>query len=487
MVEKEQIIYDLNIQNILEDWKPEDAIREFISNALDETKLSQTNQEPNIFKDSDGLWHIRDYGRGLKPNSFIQNESEEKLNRNDMIGKFGIGLKDAIATLVRNKISFYILADQERYDAEYRIKTGGSNELTIHMVASPIPKTQRIQGTDVIIACTDQQIQNAKEKFSQYGSMKVLASTDLGEIIQKPFFGPAKIYFNGLEIAQEEDFIFSYNITKPTLQLKKSLNRERKNVGKTAYAKRIQDMYKNLEEKAVMDILLDHIIDRDFSLSELEYSEIMASVLQWSAQDSQASQDKVFVSQSFMEKNPSMIADISERQDKKIVILPDTSYKKIETFNKNTQNAKNFAYGQNTINTFDQIMRTEEENFNPEVISFSDLTKKEKNVFKLAQAIVNKVSRPHQFKAIKVAQSLYSYEEGSQTIGLWSPKDQTIYIRRDQLNSSSAFLGTLLHEITHAQTGTYDVTRAFESSLSQVIGHLAASLVDPNVSLSSIL
>lgn len=484
MVEKDQIIYDLNIQNILEDWKPEDAIREFISNALDETKLSHTKQEPNIFKDSDGLWHIRDYGRGLKPNSFIQNENEEKLNRNDMIGKFGIGLKDAIATLVRNKISFYILADQERYEAEYRIKAGGSNELTIHMVASPLPKGQKIQGTDVVMRCTDQQIQNAKGKFSQYDSMKVLASTDLGEIIQKPFFGPAKIYFNGLEIAQEENFIFSYNITKPTLQLKKALNRERKNVGKTAYAKRIQDMYKNLEEKAVMDILLDHIIDRDFSQSELDYSEVMASVLQWSAQDSQTNRDKVFVSQSFMENHPSMIADVSERQDKKIVILPDTSYKKIETFNKNTQDSSTSAYGQNTINTFDQILRIEEENFNPEVISFSDLAEKEQKVFKLAQNIVDKVSQPHYFKAIKVAQSLYSYEEGAQAVGLWDSREQTIYIRRDQLNSSSAFLGTLIHEIIHAQTGKYDATRAFESFLTQVIGQLASGLVDPNASIS---
>ena len=45
-------------------------------------------------------WHVKDFGRGLKYEHLTQNENEEKLsNPNLVIGKFGVGLKDALATL----------------------------------------------------------------------------------------------------------------------------------------------------------------------------------------------------------------------------------------------------------------------------------------------------------------------------------------------------------------------------------------------------
>src|SRR5690348_15900542 len=61
-----------------------------------------------IFKDSKG-WHVRDFCRGLHYSHLTQNENQEKLqNRDKVIGKFGVGLKDALATLDRRKISVLI-------------------------------------------------------------------------------------------------------------------------------------------------------------------------------------------------------------------------------------------------------------------------------------------------------------------------------------------------------------------------------------------
>ena len=48
-----------------------------------------------ITEDGEGVWHIRDFGRGLKYEHLTQNESQEKLqNPGRVIGKFGVGLKD---------------------------------------------------------------------------------------------------------------------------------------------------------------------------------------------------------------------------------------------------------------------------------------------------------------------------------------------------------------------------------------------------------
>ncbi|MGI0014938.1 MAG: ATP-binding protein, partial [Nitrososphaera sp.] len=95
--------FDLNIEKILEDWEIYHAIREVISNAIDEQILTQT-KDIEIFKDSNKNWHVRDYGRGLNYEHLTQKENEEKLQNSSVIGKFGIGLKDALATFDRKGV-----------------------------------------------------------------------------------------------------------------------------------------------------------------------------------------------------------------------------------------------------------------------------------------------------------------------------------------------------------------------------------------------
>jgi hypothetical protein len=100
--------FDLNIEKVLEGWETCHAIRELIANALDEQILSRT-RDIDIYSEPDGTWHIRDFGRGLKYEHLTQNENEEKLsNPSKVIGKFGVGLKDAFATLDRRGIDIAI-------------------------------------------------------------------------------------------------------------------------------------------------------------------------------------------------------------------------------------------------------------------------------------------------------------------------------------------------------------------------------------------
>ena len=94
-------IFDLNVQKILQDWKISDALRELMANAFDEAHLSQTSEPKMIYKPTSKEVQIIDFGRGIKLTDFVQNESFEKNSINFTIGKFGIGLKDAISVLFR--------------------------------------------------------------------------------------------------------------------------------------------------------------------------------------------------------------------------------------------------------------------------------------------------------------------------------------------------------------------------------------------------
>ena len=73
-------LFDLNIEEILDNWEIHHAIREIIANALDEQILSKS-QEINIFKDQDKNWHIRDYGRGIEISQFTLNKNMEKAKK----------------------------------------------------------------------------------------------------------------------------------------------------------------------------------------------------------------------------------------------------------------------------------------------------------------------------------------------------------------------------------------------------------------------
>jgi hypothetical protein len=127
--------FDLNMEDVLEAWEPSDAIREIIANALDEMILSDT-KEPDIYKQND-KWYIRDYGRGLGYENLTQSEDEEKLNNPDkVIGKFGVGLKDSLATLHRNGIDVKIHSNHGYFTIEKAPKSGFEDISTIHVNVS---------------------------------------------------------------------------------------------------------------------------------------------------------------------------------------------------------------------------------------------------------------------------------------------------------------------------------------------------------------
>src|SRR3954454_6156243 len=130
--------FDLNIQRVLEHWTVSEALREIIANALDEQALTNT-AEPEIFESDMGSWHVRDFGRGLRYEHFTQNEDAEKLAKpNLVIGKFGVGLKDAMATFDRHDIGVLIQSRHSDIRIQSVSKHGFDDVLTLHAaVASP--------------------------------------------------------------------------------------------------------------------------------------------------------------------------------------------------------------------------------------------------------------------------------------------------------------------------------------------------------------
>ena len=175
--------FDLNIEKILEGWETCNAVREIIANALDEQVLTGT-RDVDISKDGQGVWHVRDFGRGLKYEHLTQNENQEKLrNPTKVIGKFGVGLKDALATLSRCKVDVLIRSKYGDISLEQTPKHGFPDVVTLHAVVKGASDPGLI-GTDVgLSGASDADISAAKNFFLKFSNQAVLDETSYGQIL----------------------------------------------------------------------------------------------------------------------------------------------------------------------------------------------------------------------------------------------------------------------------------------------------------------
>src|SRR5215207_2568952 len=140
--------FDLNVEKVLEHWTPAHALREVIANALDEHALTGREDRPEIFKDEAGQWHVRDLGRGLRYQHLTQNESDEKRASDVVVGQFGVGLKDALATFHRNGIGVQVASPHGTIGLTEQSKHGFGDVVTLHAV---VDAAVDIDGTDVAL------------------------------------------------------------------------------------------------------------------------------------------------------------------------------------------------------------------------------------------------------------------------------------------------------------------------------------------------
>lgn len=459
--------FDLNIEKILENWEVYHAIREIIANALDEQILTNT-KDISIYKSNDGWWHIIDFGRGLNYHHLTQNENEEKLTNDKLIGRFGVGLKDALATLYRHGIKVQIISKYGIITLKEASKSGFDDIITLHAQIAP-PQNPNMVGTDFcLLGCNVDDIEKAKSLFLTFSGKNILGKNAYGEVIENST-NTADIYINGVKVAEESNFLFSYNITSLTAQLKKALNRERTNVGRSAYTGRIKDILKACSSEKVIDALVEDL--QQFGSGnrhdELSWNDI---AMHASIKMNQLHKDTTFVTTSDLQNKPSLI-DEMQRSGYNPVVVPDNIISKMEDYNTGAKSGE-------TLTTANQYIKDEKERFVPVEIDINALTVYEKEVYNITDSILKLIGgKPKNVKKIVIVEKIYESELFNETLGLWIAGENKILIKRKQLKSLEQYAGTLLHECAHAISGADDVSRDFELKLTEIIGIVSSKLI----------
>lgn len=449
--------FDLNIDKILENWECRHAVREIIANALDEQKITNT-QEIEIYKD--GLeWVIRDYGRGLKYEHLVQSENSEKINTSGVIGKFGIGLKDALATFERHGARIRIYSKHSDISISRLGKHGFEDLTTLHAtIENP---SRSIVGTEFRISnILDQEILSAKRMFLKFSGEKILETTKYGEVIEKEGEN-GNIYINGVLVAREPNFLFSYNITNIDSILRKSLNRERTNVGRTAYASIVRRILLNCESEKVGKKLSDDLSTYSLGRNHDELKWI--DVQEHAAKILAKHKEVVFVTSSEIQNHTDLVKEASDNK-REVVVIPDNLSKKIEESNSNETS--------NKVTTFTQFVQQRTENFEYKFVDVSMLSIIEKANFDLIERVFNMIGgKPFQVKSILISETMQKDPTTFYACkGLWKSDTGQIILLRRILANREEFLGTLLHELAHVISGCQDATRGFESELTRLLG-----------------
>ncbi len=450
-------LFDLNIETVLEHWEVEHGLREIIANALDECTLSETSPV-SIAKDNAGRWHVRDYGRGIRIEHFTLNENREKLGADGVIGKFGVGLKDALAALDRHHVSVAIRSQNGTFTLTKAAKHNFDGITTLHI--SHESAGQSLPGTDFILTgVPDAAIEKAKGMFLHFREHRVLDATPFGQVIAAPSAG-SEVFINGVWVNAEPTFLFSYNVTSLTEPMRKALNRERVNVGRSVYADRIRQILKSSNAPPVLQPLASAYARRDEGEppEELAWIDIAHKALNELAKR----QNVVVVSQTEIKARPELVEDIKS-DGHKIVLVTDREKQRAD------QQAEQGTAPFQTLRTWIQSVN---DSFQYRFVEESEFAENERVVWQRRYQILSLVGLGQKdIPRILVSQTMRTTEDD--TNGAWDSNLKAVIVKRTQLRLLSTFAGTLLHECAHAVSGATDCTRCFENVLTDYLGRVS--------------
>ena len=455
--------FDLNVEEVLESWTIAQAIRELIANALDEQVLTDT--DPIVVQAvADDCWEIRDFGRGLRYEHLTLNESPEKqANSHRVIGRFGVGLKDALAVLHRRNVSVRISSAHNDITLVERPKAAFDDVVTLHARVAQ-PGTTSIGTSILLTGVSGADVQAAKEMFLVFAGETQFESTKYGQILGRRSGSHARIYVHGVVVAEEPNFAFSYNITSLTEPMRKALNRERSHVGRTAYSDRVKAMLLSAASHDVARVLTSDLarVVEGTNYDETGWTDVQVRACQVLSTTGQV----LFATPSEL-RFQSRFVEYGAREGLDVVAIPEAAGRKL-------LGLADLA-GQ-PVQGISQFAATWAEKFEYDFVAAESLTSVERSIYGLAAPLLV-IGTPagYSIPEVRISNTIQPSLHDDNASGVWDSSLPAIVIRRDRLVSLETFAGTLLHELAHAISGHTDLTLEFEQCLSEVLGRIGGA------------
>jgi len=269
-------------------------------------------------------------------------------------------------------------------------------------------------------------------------------------------------------VALEEQFLFSYNITSTTAQLQRALNRERTNVGRSAY----QDRVKAILLKATSDVVAEQLAqDLTRIPAGTNHDEVLWLDVQEQAVRILATKGKtVFVTS---QQLFTMGATVQEaRADGyKVIVIPDRLLARLSSLRDLNGNPildiRGFIQAWNASFTYD-------------FVDPSKLKKSERESWAILPELV-RLAGDHakRVKEIRISNTMRLDEGAYETEGVWDSPH--VVVKRSVLDSRRHFARVVLHEIAHASSGANHGSIPFMAAIDDLaaLGAIEAARASP--------
>jgi hypothetical protein len=298
----------------------------------------------------------------------------------------------------------------------------------------------------------------------------MLESTSYGDVLARPDQkAPARIYVKGLLVAEEPNFLFSYNVTRLSAALRRALNRERSNVGRGAYTDRVKAILKECTSTDVAGPLAEGL---DAYASGRLHDELgWRDVALHACRVLQTNEKVIFVTAWQMADDTAQLR--YARQDGyRIVVVPGDIAQALGGLTD--------LHGRPLVD-LEKYRNDWNDSFSFAFVRQEDMTPDERAVYGRTREIgvLAGVDLARRKVDVLVSETMRLNDIGNPVLGVWEGASQQIVIRRDQLEGLASYAGTLLHEIGHMTSRANDGTLEFESELSRLLGMTAAAALRP--------
>jgi len=330
------------------------------------------------------------------------------------------------------------------------------------------PSEPKIVGTEFVLdGCTDKDIEQAKDLFLRFSGETIIEETQYGQALEKKE-DVARIYVNGVKVAEEDNFIFSYNITSLNQAIRKALNRERTNVGRTVCSGRVKSILLSCKNKNVAKELVNDLKNYQVGTTHDELKWIDVSVHACKLLNS--FEKVVFFTSDELIYATGMV-DRAKNDGYEIVTIPENIREKIRG---------QVDSSGNIIRDLEQFNIEWNERFEFKFVDEKDFSPRELTNFQRTKDIMDFIGgMPKNVMEIRISETMrldtHSFTEA---VGLWESSKKRIIIKRDQLKSLQKYAGTLLHEVGHALSGASDVSRTFEQHLTFLMGIIIETILE---------
>eukprot|EP00055_Hartaetosiga_balthica_P015223 m.88462 g.88462 ORF g.88462 m.88462 type:complete len:291 (-) comp8810_c0_seq3:1410-2282(-) len=194
-----------------------DALCELVMNAID----AAPDKVPEFSALDSSTIVLRDQGEGLRLESFTVGRTVG----DKVVGRFGVGLKDAVAVLMRNKAQIEI--DSHLGSYRFEVKPGVLGTNTIHI------QRHKACGNTIITVSKLQDahasVKAVKKLFLCFSHLKLLYTKDDFQVLlpeKQTGKNRGCLFVNGVAVKVPQSLFLSYNFKNATMNQRRACDRD---------------------------------------------------------------------------------------------------------------------------------------------------------------------------------------------------------------------------------------------------------------------